>query len=318
MALQGTFAPTLILLTSLAVFTLATILGPGERIEPFFSWYYLFAWWPFILAGESVLARRNASLLLSRPKRFLLLLPLSLIVWLFFEAFNFRLQNWHYLNLPSSTSLRWIGYSLSFATVIPGLLVTKTLLQELGLGRFSPSRPLPWLPRFIPWLFLTGALFLLLPLLWPRYFFPLVWGGVFLLVDPFLYRRGEPSFLGQIAQGHWRQLFLWLYAGAVCGLLWELWNYWAGARWSYTVPFVGDLKLFEMPLLGFLGFPPFALECAVLITLFFRVKDRISRQAPMVSAMLWTLLIAGAALFSILVFSGIDRMTVESFRSDAL
>jgi hypothetical protein len=309
----NTVAPAIVF-TCLAVFTLATGLGPGQRIEPFYSWYYLFAWWPYILAGEAILSRRNASLLMTHPRRFLLLLPLSLVVWLLFEAFNFRLQNWHYLNVPSSLAPRWAGYTLSFATVIPGLLVTKTLLQELGLGRFSPSTPLPWLPRAIPWLLLTGALFLVLPLVWPRYFFPLVWGGVFLLVDPFLYRKGEPSFLGQLAQGHWRQFFLWLYAGACCGLLWELWNFWAGTKWYYTVPFVGEWKLFEMPLLGFLGFPPFALQCAVMITLFSWFKGRVDRHAPQVSALLWVLIAAGATLFSVLILSGIDRMTVDSFR----
>ena len=33
------------------------------------------------------------------------------------------------------------------------------------------------------------------------------------------------------------------------------------AKWIYTVPGLSDWKLFEMPVLGFLGFPPFALEC---------------------------------------------------------
>ena len=50
-------------------------------------------------------------------------------------------------------------------------------------------------------------------------------------------------------------------AGMICGLLWEFWNYWAGAKWIYTVPFTRHSKYFEMPLLGLLGFPPFALEC---------------------------------------------------------
>jgi hypothetical protein len=52
-----------------------------------------------------------------------------------------------------------------------------------------------------------------------------------------------------------------LVAGAACGVLWEFWNYWATTRWTYTVPYVGHLKVFEMPVLGYLGFPPFALEC---------------------------------------------------------
>ena len=44
-------------------------------------------------------------------------------------------------------------------------------------------------------------------------------------------------------------------------MLWEFWNYWAIGKWIYTVPipFAGP-KIFEMPLLGFLGFPAFAVE----------------------------------------------------------
>ncbi len=44
-------------------------------------------------------------------------------------------------------------------------------------------------------------------------------------------------------------------------MLWEFWNYWAATKWTYTVPYLGDVKIFEMPILGYLGFPPFALEC---------------------------------------------------------
>ena len=52
-----------------------------------------------------------------------------------------------------------------------------------------------------------------------------------------------------------------LAGGGVCGLLWEFWNYWAATKWSYTVPYLGDIKIFEMPVLGYFGFPPFAVEC---------------------------------------------------------
>ena len=33
------------------------------------------------------------------------------------------------------------------------------------------------------------------------------------------------------------------------------------SKWIYTVPILGDIKIFEMPVLGYFGFPPFALEC---------------------------------------------------------
>ena len=50
----------------------------------------------------------------------------------------------------------------------------------------------------------------------------------------------------------------------MCGLLWECWNYWARTKWVYTVPVPPDIKIFEMPLAGYLGFPVFAVECFVM------------------------------------------------------
>jgi hypothetical protein len=56
-----------------------------------------------------------------------------------------------------------------------------------------------------------------------------------------------------------------LLSGVACGFLWEFWNFWAGARWYYTIPILGHVKVFEMPVLGYLGFPPFAVECFTLL-----------------------------------------------------
>jgi hypothetical protein len=90
---------------------------------------------------------------------------------------------------------------------------------------------------------------------------PLVWVGWALLLEPLNARAGRPSWLGDLARGDAARLVALLTAGAVCGLLWEFWNYWATTRWTYSVPYLGHLKVFEMPVLGYLGFPPFALEC---------------------------------------------------------
>ena len=42
-----------------------------------------------------------------------------------------------------------------------------------------------------------------------------------------------------------------LISGLVCGVLWEFWNYWSGAKWHYTVPIMEHVKIFEMPLPGY-------------------------------------------------------------------
>jgi len=45
------------------------------------------------------------------------------------------------------------------------------------------------------------------------------------------------------------------------GFFWEFWNYLSPfVKWKYNVPYVGFLKIFEMPILGYFGYLPFALE----------------------------------------------------------
>ena len=107
----------------------------------------------------------------------------------------------------------------------------------------------------------SGLLFLILPMIWPRYFFPLVWGGVFLVFDPLNHFLGGRSIIAHTRVHGPRLLVTLLLSGLLCGFFWEFWNYWAESKWIYTIPYVGFWKIFEMPALGFLGFPPFALEC---------------------------------------------------------
>ena len=84
-----------------------------------------------------------------------------------------------------------------------------------------------------------------------------VWLGFIFLLDPINARLGADSLLHG-PRGRTANLAL---SGVLCGALWEFWNYWAGAKWHYAVPILPNLRVFEMPILGYLGFPPFALEC---------------------------------------------------------
>ena len=77
---------------------------------------------------------------------------------------------------------------------------------------------------------------------------------------------GSESLWRDIRSGDLSRLAALLVAGGVCGILWEFWNYWAEARWVYTFPVWQEWKLFAMPLPGYLGFPPFAVECFVLFS----------------------------------------------------
>jgi hypothetical protein len=189
----------------------------------------------------------------------------SIPLWLVFEGYNVRLRNWAYFGVPEDPVVAAVAYAWAFATIWPGLFQTAALLGAGPLPTPSSLRG-PVAPT--PGLRLTmglGAIFLLAPPLLPEpvrpWTFGFVWLGFVLLVDPWNALQGRPSFLGARRAGDRAFVWRWLLAGLVCGLLWEFWNYWALARWRYVgVPVFPSVKLFEMPVAGYLGFPPFALE----------------------------------------------------------
>ena len=84
--------------------------------------------------------------------------------------------------------------------------------------------------------------------------------GLFFLLEPVNHASGVPSVLTDLTRGRLERFLCLLAAGFVCGLLWEFWNFWSASKWVYSAPFTQDLKYFEMPVAGFLGFGPFALE----------------------------------------------------------
>jgi hypothetical protein len=159
--------------------------------------------------------------------------------------------------------------------VIPAVLETTELVSVLPfLARFKTARRLK-ISRSLPWILMyAGALGFAALVLVPRFAFPLTWVWLVLLIDPLNYLRGRASLLGQIARGDWRLVVALALAAAVCGVFWEMWNYFAMPKWFYTVPFVGFLKIFEMPLLGYGGYWPFAWELYALYHLIWGVLQR--------------------------------------------
>jgi len=74
----------------------------------------------------------------------------------------------------------------------------------------------------------------------------------------------EPHVFSQIAKGDWSGAVSAALAATVCGGFWEMWNWFSLAKWEYSIPLVHRFQIFEMPLLGYAGYLPFGLECAVI------------------------------------------------------
>ncbi|MGH9310575.1 MAG: hypothetical protein ACRD1U_14450 [Vicinamibacterales bacterium] len=242
----------------------ATLAG----VEPFHSWNTPIAWTGYILAVDGIVwQRRGTSWLANARAEFLFLAVSSVPLWIVFELYNkYAIHNWHYVGLPEFLPLRYLGYAWSFATIWPAIFETGELVSSVRDRRAPESRAIP--PRRetltpLAWVSVTIGLAMLIgPLLFPSQYLaaPVFLGFVFLL-DPINARAGSESLLGDVRAGRYGRAINLAIAGLVCGVLWELWNYWAGAKWIYTVPILPSLRVFEMPILGYGGFPAFALEC---------------------------------------------------------
>jgi hypothetical protein len=234
------------------------------RIDPFYRYSFFPLWFGFILFIDAlVVARHNTSLLQRMRWRYPWLFLISSLFWWFFEILNQSVQNWHYVvDQPYTPIAYFLLASLSFSTVLPAVMGIAELLWT-----YKPLRPLlpasETGPRLSVPLFITleaiGVASFILPWLFPKYCFALIWLCVAFLLDPLNNFFGRKSAVAHILLGDWRFIFLPL-AGLVCGFFWEMWNFFALPKWEYTVPFIGFWKIFEMPLLGYTGYLPFALE----------------------------------------------------------
>ncbi|MCK5011765.1 MAG: DUF4332 domain-containing protein, partial [Deltaproteobacteria bacterium] len=293
--------------------------------EPFASWFYYFAWWSYILIVDSIIYKiKKNSLIMNRTGEFFLMLFWSVFIWTFFEAINLIMKNWYYVNVVPICVVRWLGYGVAYATVLPGLFETTELLESLGLFKNSSVKPISVNKLWTISSLVLGIACFFGVFFYPKFCFPLIWGSFVFLLEPINYRWGGKSILRDWANGSLRKFYLLLTAGCICGILWEFWNFWATTKWIYTVPFLEELKLFEMPLVGFLGFPPFTVECYVMynfISLFRHQRgweEDNYRLSPGKKVNLFLLL--GGALFGLCfclyTFKAMDEKTVNSYWPD--
>jgi hypothetical protein len=245
------------------------------HVEPFWTWHTPFAWTGYILLLDGIVCNlRGSSWLTTNRSEFVFLAIVSIPLWVVFEGYNLLIQNWHYINLPENLFVRYSGYAWAFATISPGIFLTAELVARLRASRFGAAgvRPAPvdarppaddYRPSTVDYVSIAvGAAMLVWPLVWPSpYLAAPVFLGFILLLDPINARAGDESLFRDLRAGQYDRLINLLGAGFICGGLWEFWNFWARAKWIYTVPIFGDIKMFEMPVLGYFGFPPFALEC---------------------------------------------------------
>ena len=236
---------------------------PGMRTA------YLFfpLWLGYILVVDALVLARTGTSLWTRSRRdFGLFFVASIPVWWLFEFINRRTGNWEYLGSSAFTDLEYyLLCTISFSTVMPAVFETAELVGSFRwVQRFAAGPRLRSTPALNLGLFLGGAAMLALTLAWPRYFYPFVWTAFVLILEPLNCWLGRRHLLRHTQRGDWRPVVCLGVGAIVCGFFWEMWNYYSYPKWIYHTPGAQFLHVFEMPLLGYGGYVPFALELCAL------------------------------------------------------
>lgn len=247
--------------------------APGQR----YTFFPL--WLGFILSFNAFTWRRTGTCLMRRaPRRWLGLFALSAIFWWVFEWLNRFVRNWHYLGVEDFGPMAYaLHATLCFSTVLPAVAAVHEWIGSHRRRRAGwaagPIWPAVADRRTGVALIIAGVGALVLTGLKPRWFFPALWAAPLALAlgEGIVARR--PGVGREIAAGDWREAAAWAIAALICGFFWEMWNVHSAAKWIYTVPFVDRGHVFEMPLLGYLGYLPFGLECLVVIERVFGAID---------------------------------------------
>jgi hypothetical protein len=226
-------------------------------------------WAGYIVVMNAAAYRRSGrSPLTDRSAWFLSLFPASALFWWLFEYLNQFSGNWYYAGIaPDSAWQYFIQASVPFSTVLPAVASTRAWLatfprfQRARFMRTTGDQRLAWLSV------LAGAVGLAMLPLWPDQLFAMLWLAPLLVFAGLQSLVVKESLFAPLAQGDWRPVLEPAAAALVCGLCWELWNYGSLARWHYSIPYVDRFPVFEMPLLGYAGYLPFGIECALVLQL---------------------------------------------------
>jgi len=237
-------------------------------------------WLGYILTVDAIVFYRNHSSLITLSKKgFITLFFISAPAWWLFELINAKTQNWFYDGRQFFTDIEYaILATISFSTVMPAVFSTAELFNSLKwIKKFENRKPL--FEAGIPVLkfFFTGMVMIILIILFPSYFYYLEWIAVYFIIEPINYKLNNRTLLSYLTKGNWSIPISLSLGTLMCGFFWELWNYYSYPKWIYDTPMVNFFHVFEMPLLGYIGYIPFSWELFALYNfvtgLIFKMKQ---------------------------------------------
>jgi hypothetical protein len=176
------------------------------------------------------------------------------------------MRNWDYIGKQYFTDLQFfLLASISFSTVMPAVFETAELVSTFKwIKKIKPKGETSIKKSTLQIIFSSGIIILILILLFPYYFYFLIWIALYFVLEPLNARFKNITLLNYFANKDWRPLITLGMGCLICGFFWEMWNYYSYPKWIYYLPMVNFFHIFEMPVLGYIGYVPFSLELFAL------------------------------------------------------
>jgi len=230
-------------------------------------WGFFPLWVGYCLTIDALVYwRAGTSLLMRGWQKYVGLFIVSAPVWWIFELLNLRTQNWAYVGAETFSPQEYAFWTtLSFTTVIPAVFGSAEFFASFDFIKRLRRGPVIGTDKRTTILFFSiGWIMLGLMLLWPKIFFMFIWLSPYFIIEPINVSLGNRSLADWTRKGDWRPVIaLWL-GVLLTAFFWEMWNYHSYPKWVYHVAWGDWLHVFEMPLLGYGGYLPFALELYAL------------------------------------------------------
>ena len=243
------------------------------------TWYLKFIdialWWSFsfIIDGWVYARTGGTSLAGTRPRELMGIAVASVMGWMIFEYINFFVHyNWYYPIGHQIPSAEFLCYSmLASSAVFPISFEFYSLFNTFdGFKNKYSSGPKIVLPK---WLLVSAFIICLVILLmmsfYPDEMFFAIWIAPLAMLAILLDALKIWTPFTLLKKGDWSPLLLIALSWVAAGFCVECWNYFSAAHvdgklittntfyWAYSVPYVNVAHIFEMPILGYLGYLPY-------------------------------------------------------------
>ena len=263
--------------------TLAALWAKLEEPRWLLNWAFLPLFWGFTLMLDGwVYIRANRNSLISRSPRELIGIGVAATGgWMLFDYLNFFVdENWFYPKGDLIPDDEFTVYAIvgSSGLMMPIFQLYNLLNTTKFRHRFDKGPKLS-LPKSIRIILLILALSGMFSIgFFPNGMFGVLWVSPLIIISVVLANMGIWTPFTPIKEGNWSPLLTYALTYVIYGFSLECWNYFSSthdssdpsnnitftpAYWVYSLPYVNVLHVFEMPLLGFLGYTPFGIYCAV-------------------------------------------------------